>query len=62
IPSREQAIEYGQAVLDVIRPLLLKLKQEYSESVSTATFQHLNQAKKPSDQDLPVQLCVFQLF
>ncbi|MGR2942930.1 hypothetical protein ABMX92_18365 [Vibrio vulnificus] len=53
IPSREEAIEYGQAVLDVIRPLLLKLKQEYSESVSIATFQHLNQARNPSDQDLP---------
>ncbi|MDW1752421.1 hypothetical protein R7D64_05855 [Vibrio sp. Vb2535] len=53
IPNKEQAIEYGQAILNVIRPLLLMLNQKYSETVSTATTQHLDQARNPSVQDSP---------
>ena len=54
IPSEEQALEYGQAVLDVIRPLLKILKENYSEAISTAVFQYLNSIRNPSDDGVPV--------
>lgn len=59
IPSREQATEYGQAVLDVVRPLLKKLKEEYDDAVSTATFQHLSNTRSPSDDGVAVStMCI----
>ncbi|EAB6710792.1 hypothetical protein [Salmonella enterica] len=54
IPSEEQALEYGQAVLDMIRPLLKILKENYSEAISTAVFQYLNSVRNPSDVGVPV--------
>ncbi|WP_198557011.1 hypothetical protein [Enterovibrio nigricans] len=59
IPSKEQAIQYGQAVLDVIRPLLNVLKADYSEAVSNATFRHLSNTLTPSDDGIPVStMCI----
>ncbi|WP_211225060.1 hypothetical protein [Oceanobacter kriegii] len=59
IPSKEQAIQYGQAVLDVIRPLLNVLKTEYSEAVGSATFRHLSNTRTPSDVGMPVAtMCI----
>jgi len=59
IPSKEQAIEYGQAVLDVVRPLLKRLKQDYSEAVGMATFQHLRNTRNPSDDGVAVStMCI----
>lgn len=54
IPSKDQAMEYGQAVLDVVKPLLKKLKENYSGAVTTAVFQHLKNIRNPSDNGLPV--------
>ncbi len=54
IPSKEQAMEYGQAVLDVVKPLLKKLKENYSDAVTTAVFQHLGNIRNPSDNGLPI--------
>lgn len=54
LPNKEEAIEYGQAVLDVIHPLLKKLKEDYSDAVGTATFKHLINTKNPSDEGLVV--------
>lgn len=53
IPSEEQALEYGQAVLDVIRPLLKILKEKYNEAISKAVFQYLNSIRIPSDGGVP---------
>jgi hypothetical protein len=59
IPSKEQAIEYGQSVLDLVRPLLKKLKEDYSDAVGTATFQHLSNTRNPSDDCLAVStMCI----
>lgn len=59
IPSKEQAISYGQAALDVIRPLLNKLKNEYSEAVGIATFNHLSNTRNSSDDGLAVStMCI----
>lgn len=59
IPTKEQAIEYGQAVIGVVRPLLKKLKEEYSDAVGTATFQHLSNTRNPSDDGVAVStMCI----
>lgn len=59
IPSKEQALAYGQAVLNVVRPLLIKLKEEYSEAVRTAVFYHLINTRNPSDDGLVVStMCI----
>lgn len=59
IPSKEEALEYGQAVLDVIRPLLHILKINYSEAVGKATFHHLSATRNPSDDGVPVAtMCI----
>ena len=33
IPTRQEALDYGQAVLDVIRPILKQVKEKYPEGV-----------------------------
>ena len=59
IPSREQAIKYGQAVLDVIRPLLNVLKTDYSEALGNATFRHLSNTRTSSDDSASVAtMCI----
>ncbi|WP_238149349.1 hypothetical protein [Arsenophonus endosymbiont of Aleurodicus floccissimus] len=52
IPSKDQAIDYGQAILDVVSPLLNRLKKNYSDAVNTATFHHLSNTKNPSNDGL----------
>ncbi len=41
IPTREQAVEYGQSVLEIIAPILHDLKERYVEHVSTVVRQHV---------------------
>lgn len=41
IPSRAEALAYGQAVLDVVRPIIDEMKQKFPEGLQTATFAHL---------------------
>lgn len=40
IPTRNQSIEYGQAILDHINPILNDLKINYSEHVMESVFRH----------------------
>lgn len=62
IPNKQQALEYGQAVLDVVRPLLAKLKEDYSEAVGTATFRHLQSTRNPSDDRVAVStMCILTI-
>jgi hypothetical protein len=59
IPSKIEAIKYGQAIPDVVRPLLMTLKTNYSGAVGTATFHHLSNTRNPSDDGLNVAtVCV----
>ena len=59
IPTKEQAFKYGQAVLDVVRPLLARLKKDYSEAVGQATFRHLSGTRAPSDDGKAVStICI----
>jgi len=59
IPTREQAINYGQSILDVIRPLMTALKKNYGEAVRQATFRHLSEARTSSDDGRTVStMCI----
>ncbi len=41
IPSRAEALAYGQAVLEVVRPIIDEMKNKFPEGLQTATFAHL---------------------
>ena len=41
IPARSEAIRYGQAVLDILRPILRETKQKYPNGVSSTIYQHM---------------------
>lgn len=40
IPSREQAIKFGDAVLEVIRPALVSVKQKYADAIMQEVLEH----------------------
>ncbi len=40
IPKREKVIEYGQAVLEIIEPLLNELKRKYPDHIRANVFEH----------------------
>lgn len=50
IPNKQEAISYGQAVLDQVRPLLKKLNQNYEEGVHQTVSQHLTDSSKNEDK------------
>lgn len=41
IPTKDEALAYGQAVLDVIRPVLADAKKVFPQGVQRTVFQHL---------------------
>ncbi len=49
IPTKEQALEYGNAVLEVIRPIFKQLKEKYTESIIKAILQHLGNIRNKGD-------------
>lgn len=49
IPTRQQALEYGQGVLDVVRPILKQVKELYPRGVQKTVFQHLEQCRGSVD-------------
>lgn len=53
IPSREEAIKYGQEVLDTIRPILRRVKADLPTGVEKTVFQHLISSRK-ADESQPV--------
>jgi hypothetical protein len=54
IPSREKAIAYGQAVLDVIRPHLILLRTTYSYGTDQLTSINLRKNIGEEDQGVKV--------
>jgi hypothetical protein len=46
IPTRDEAIEFGQAVLDVVRPLLLETKQSFPKGVDAIVLAHVRKASE----------------
>ncbi len=53
IPSKTEALRYGQAILDMINPVLSKLKKEYSDGVQKTILAHIMNARKPAE-DHPI--------
>ncbi|MFJ0260962.1 hypothetical protein Q4247_10160 [Acinetobacter baumannii] len=54
IPNRKQAIDFGQEILNIVRPTLKALKENYSDAVSEVVHQHLTNISKPTDTTLPI--------
>ncbi len=49
IPTREEAIRYGNSVLGVLRPKMHEIREHFSEEVSKVTFYHLRDCCSDSD-------------
>lgn len=45
IPTRQEALDYGQAVLDAVRPILNQVKGKYPNGVKKTVFQHLKECR-----------------
>jgi hypothetical protein len=43
IPSKQEALEYGQIILDLIRPTLREIKQRYPKGIRETVFRHLRE-------------------
>lgn len=53
IPNRQESLDYGQEVLNVIRPLLKIIKEQYGEAASKITFHYMHGNRKPEDSGMP---------
>jgi hypothetical protein len=49
VPSREQAVAFGQSVLDVIRPIVKTAKELYPDGVIQTQIQHNQDCRRPED-------------
>lgn len=49
IPTRTEAIRYGNAILDVLRPKILAIRDKFPEEVSKVTFYHLRDCRSDVD-------------
>lgn len=54
IPTLQEALEYGQAVLDVIRPILMDIKEKYPKGVENAIFNHIKECREASLGGVPI--------
>jgi hypothetical protein len=50
IPTRPEALDYGQAVLDVVRPILKAAQGRFSEGVKKTVFRQLSESRTAADQ------------
>lgn len=49
IPSRDQAVLYGQQVLGVLRPILHEIKDKYPDSIHKVISDHILQCRNSGD-------------
>lgn len=54
IPGRQEALDYGQAVLDVVRPIIRQVKERYQTGVQKTVSQHLKECRSSQDAKGPV--------
>lgn len=54
IPARQEAVDYGQSVLDVLQPTLKQLKEKCTEGIQKTIFQHLKNSRTREDEKQPV--------
>jgi hypothetical protein len=50
IPSQQDALEYGQVILDLIRPVLQEVKQRYPNGLQQTVFEHLKRSRQHSSE------------
>ena len=52
IPSKIEALAYGQVVLDLIRPILRDVREKYPKGMQRTIFKHLNANRRdPAEQN-----------
>ena len=51
IPARSEALDYGQAVLDVVRPILKEAQERFPQGVEKTVFRHLSQSRTAADHE-----------
>lgn len=49
IPTKDEAIAYGEAVLNVIRPILKRVKKDFPEGVQSTILNHLMESRKADE-------------
>jgi hypothetical protein len=54
IPTREEAVKYGQAMLDIIRSVLQEAKKKYPKGVDRTIGLHLAHCLSAKDKGIPV--------
>lgn len=54
IPTRQEALDYGQAVLDIVRPTLKQVKEKYPNGVQKTVLQHLKECRASENDTCPV--------
>ena len=50
IPTRSEALDYGQAVLDVVRPILKEAQDSFPEGVRHTIVRQISQSRTAADQ------------
>ncbi len=60
IPTRREALDYGQAVLDIIYPILQEVKSKYPKGVQETVFHHLKECRKSEDDKHPMSTLSIQ--
>jgi hypothetical protein len=50
IPSLEQVLEYGQVVMDLIRPILREAKERYPKGVQQTILDHIRQSHRDNKE------------
>ena len=49
IPSKDEAIEYGQAILDLVRPMIRMIKENYESELNIMVSKHIH-SKRTEDE------------
>lgn len=53
IPTHSQALDYGQAVLDVVRPILKEAQERFPDGIKKTIDQHISQSRTAAIQKQP---------
>ena len=54
IPEKDQVIDFGQTILNLVRPILKELKSNYSQGINQVIFHHSKNCRELADDDTQV--------
>ena len=54
IPTKEEAIKYGNSVLEALRPKMLIIQNTFAEEVQKIVFYHLRDSRAGADEKKPI--------